>query len=143
MSPDFERSESDAIFDGLPFRTMISSEFAAKRVGVPLSNLASVTLFMVASSAAAKTSTGAPAMICCASVDDAAKLMVTFTSGCNFRKAALISVKAPCSEDAADTVRDPDSESVDPAVEEVVEDEPQAGANTSNIKNEMATRAFG
>lgn len=124
MSPGFEMSESDAIFDGLPFRTIISSEFVAKRVGASLSNFASETFVMFASSAEASTSIGAPSMICCARVDDAPKLTVTFTPRFAFSNAVFISVKAPCNEEAAETVSDPDTE-VSDAVDDVVE-EPHA-----------------
>jgi hypothetical protein len=49
-------------------------------------------------------------MICCARVDDAPKLMVTFTPRFAVSNAVLMSVKAPCSEEAAETVSDPDTE---------------------------------
>ena len=129
MSLGSEMSESDAIFDGLPFRTITSSEFVAKRVGASLSNFASEIFVMFASSAEANTSMGAPSMICCARVDDAPKLTVTFTPRFAFSNAVFMSVKAPCSEEAAETVSDPVTEASD-AGDDVVE-KPHAVALTA------------
>ena len=65
------RSATPVIPFGLPGATMIWSRFVAKTTGsVPL-RLAAVSLSMFAVSAEAKTSAGAPWVICCTSADDA------------------------------------------------------------------------
>ena len=63
---------------------------------------------MLAPSADANTSAGAPPWICCTSADDAAKLNVTVVPGFAFWKSAPILVNASVSDAAADTVIVPD-----------------------------------
>ncbi len=61
------RSLTDLTWLGLPASTMISPWLAAKSFGVLDSRLASVTVFMFDGAAEAKTSAGAPWVICVAS----------------------------------------------------------------------------
>ena len=62
---------------------------------------------MLAVSAEAKTSAGAPWVICCTSADEASKLKVTLASGLAAVKAAPISLNASVSDAAANTVMSP------------------------------------
>src|SRR5512134_1950307 len=62
---------------------------------------------MFASSADAKTSTGAPPWIWSTSADDPSKLNVTSVSGYLFSNCLPISVKASVNEAAAETVIEP------------------------------------
>ena len=62
---------------------------------------------MLAVSAEAKTSAGAPWVICCTSADEASNENVALASGLAFVKAAPMSVNAPVSDAAANTVMSP------------------------------------
>ena len=66
---------------GLPFGTAITSWFLANTAGVPVDSPASVTVFMVAGLAAAKTSAGAPEVIWVASPELPPNEKVTFCPG--------------------------------------------------------------
>ncbi len=67
----------------------------------------SVSLSMLAVSAEAKTSAGAPSMICCTSADEASKLNVALASGLASVKASPTAVNDSVSEAAANTVMSP------------------------------------
>ena len=60
---------------------MICNRFVAKTTGSVALPPASVSFVMLATSAEANTSAGAPSLICVTSSDDAAKLNVTVASG--------------------------------------------------------------
>ena len=66
------RSANAAMPLGLPGAVAICRTLVAKIFGVPAARPASVTVFMVASLAAAKTSAGAPLTICWARSDEPA-----------------------------------------------------------------------
>ena len=68
---------------------------------------ASVSLSMLAVSAEAKTSAGAPWVICCTSADEASKLKVALASGLASVKASPTAVNDSVSEAAANTVMSP------------------------------------
>ena len=67
----------------------------------------SVSLSMLAVSAEAKTSAGAPSTICCTSADEASKLKVALASGLASVKASPTAVNDSVSEAAANTVMSP------------------------------------
>ena len=96
------KSARPVILPGLPFGTAICSVFETKSTGAPAPP-ASVTVFMVAGLAAAKTSAGAPALIWVARVALDPKLKVTVLPEA-VRKSAPIWVNASVSEAAANTV---------------------------------------
>jgi hypothetical protein len=92
--------------------TAITSWFLTNTTGEPSPLPASVTVFMVGGLAAAKTSAGAPWLICVASAELLAKLKVTLEPGLAASKSLPIRVNDSVSEAAAKTVRLP----VTPAV---------------------------
>src|SRR4051812_36126323 len=81
LVPGRARSANPVMCLGLPFPTAITSWFLAKLTGVPAALPASVTVFMLAGAAEAKTSAGAPWLICVASAELPAKLNVTVAPG--------------------------------------------------------------
>ena len=86
---------------------MIVSTLVAKISGSLPFRPASTSFVMLFVSAEAKTSAGAPWMICCTSADDASKLSVTLASGLASVNASPASVKDSVSEAAANTVISP------------------------------------
>src|SRR5450631_4482027 len=91
---------------GLPGATAISSLFLAKITGVSTSP-AVTSLFMLAWSADANTSAGAPCWIWVTRVLDPAKLNVRLRPGSADAIAVLAALKAPVSDAAAKTLRLP------------------------------------
>ena len=94
---------------------------------------------MLAVSAEANTSAGAPSVICVTSADDASKLNVVVASGLAAVNALPISVKASVSEAAANTVISPATPegavvSVDPL------SSPHAAASIEAATTETASR---
>ena len=93
---------------GLPGGTAISSTFVAKSTGASASTSPpSVSLAMFFSSAEAKTSTGAPSVICVTRSEDPAKFSAMSTSGLAFSNSAASSVNVAVSDAAAKTVIEP------------------------------------
>src|SRR5437660_4266541 len=101
------RSATEAMCLGLPACTAISSLLCAKTAGVPDANPPVTTFCMLAWSAAAKMSAGAPCWICVTSVGLPAKLNVEAMPGYFRWRSAPILVNASVSEAAASTVRLP------------------------------------
>src|SRR5690349_12241996 len=99
------KSFRPVILPGLPFGTAISRVLLTKLVGVPLS----FTSPMFFGAAEAKTSAGAPSLICLASAELPAKLKVTFVPGCAASKSLPSWVNVPVSDAAANTVMVPDT----------------------------------
>src|SRR5215471_5394109 len=106
-TPRLARSANVFTFFGLQGLTTIVSRFDANTVGSAVTCPPVTSFCMLAPSAEANTSAGAPPWICCARVDDAAKLKVTVVPLLIFSKSLPIFVKASVSEAAADTVIDP------------------------------------
>src|SRR6185295_10548631 len=93
-------------FLGFPLATMMASLLWVNTLG-PVALPVSVTFFMLAWSAEANTSAGAPLLAWVASADEASKLKVTLLPGCFASKAAPSSLNDSLSEAAARTVRFP------------------------------------
>ena len=89
---------------GLPGTVAICRTFVAKIWGASAARPASVTVFIVASLAAAKTSAGAPLTICWARSDDPAKFALTSTPGWSASNCCSRLVNVSVSEAAASTV---------------------------------------
>src|SRR5690348_17434486 len=121
------RSANDAMPLGLPGAVAICRTFVAKIVGLTAARPASVTVFMVASLAAAKTSAGAPLTICWARSDDPAKLSFTSTPGWSASKCFSRLPKASVSDAAASTVTVPDSVAADGAADNAADGAGAAG----------------
>src|SRR5215471_9660385 len=109
------KSDSDEMCFGLPARTAISSSFCANKTGAPAANPPLTTFCMLATSAEAKTSAGAPCSICMTSIGLPAKLNLTSTPGYRAWTWSPIFVNAPVSDAAASTVRLPETSGVGPA----------------------------
>ena len=92
---------------GLPGATMIASKFVAKITGSLPLRPASVSLSMLAVSAEANTSAGAPSVICCTNAEEASKLNVAVASGFAAENASPTSVNDSVSDAAAKTVMSP------------------------------------
>src|SRR5256884_9869392 len=101
-----EKSARLFTFLGFPLATMMASLLWANTLG-PVALPASVTFFMLAWSAEANTSAGAPLLAWVASADEASKLKVTLLPGCLPSKAVPSSLNDSLSEAAARTVRLP------------------------------------
>src|SRR5829696_4000202 len=102
FSSGLAKSASPVTLPGLSGGTAIWSLLRTKTSGSAASP-ASVTVFMVAGLAAAKTSAGAPATICWARAELAPKLKVTVVPGFSVRKSSPIWLNAPVREAAAKT----------------------------------------
>ena len=101
---DRARSARAAIFFGFPGATAIASRLVANAAGAPSRRFASTTFCMFPSSAEAKTSAGAPFVICVASVDDEPKLNVKRTRVFVLAKPLPALVKASVKDEPAKTV---------------------------------------
>ena len=93
--------------NGLSGATMIVSRLVAKITGSLPLRAASVSLVMLAVSAEANTSAGAPSVICCTSAEEASKLNVAVASGLAAVNASPTSVNDSVSDAAANTVMSP------------------------------------
>ena len=93
--------------NGLSGATMIVSRLVAKITGSLPLRPASVSLVMLAVSAEANTSAGAPSVICCTSAEEASKLNVAVASGLAAVNASPTSVNDSVSDAAANTVMSP------------------------------------
>src|SRR3954452_20390061 len=100
----FERSAIDLTFCGLPGFTTMVRRFEANTVGSAVTSPPVTNFCMLAPSADAETSAGAPPWICVASVPDDPKLNLTVVPGFRVWKSAPIFVNASVSDAAADTV---------------------------------------
>ena len=89
---------------GLSVGTMIASLFLAKSARPVTPGPSSWTASIQVGLAEAKTSTGAPSLICVARPSDGPKLKVTVAPGSRSSNASPMSVNASVSEEAADTV---------------------------------------
>ena len=98
------RSAKEAMPFGLPGAVAICRTFEAKTFGGSAASPASVTVFMVASLAAANTSAGAPLTICWARSDEPAKFSLTSTPGWSVSNCFSRFVNVAVSEAAARTV---------------------------------------
>src|SRR6478752_2728396 len=81
FTPGFARSAKALIDAGLDGGTAISRTFVAKLTGAPSTSFASVSLVMFLVSADAKTSAGAPWVICVARSEEPAKFSVIVVPG--------------------------------------------------------------
>src|SRR3954452_8115620 len=104
LVPGFARSWNEVTLAGLSGGTAISSVLEAKFAGSPSMALADAALSMLAVSAEANTSAGAPCWICATRSEDPPKLSFTVTPLCSLSKALPMSVNVPVSDAAAKTV---------------------------------------
>ena len=107
MFAGLARSASVAMPFGLPLPTMISKRLRATITGSPAFSFASVSFFMLLSSAEMNTSAGAPLVIWVTRSLEPAKLNVTFAFGFAAVNASPISLNASVSDDAANTTTAP------------------------------------
>jgi hypothetical protein len=113
--------------------------------GVPTPSPASVTVFIVFGLAEAKTSAGAPEVICCARAELPAYEKVTFVPGLAASKSLPIWVKDSVSEAAASTVivpLTPAAEPVPPEGEPLSSELPHAAVLTSTPASVTAARSL-
>src|SRR6478752_1399651 len=120
FTPGLARSAKELIDAGLDGGTAISRTFVAKLAGAPSISSASVSLVMFLVSAEAKTSAGAPWVICVARSEDPAKFSVILVPGFLASKSLAILVKVAFSEAAAKTVAAPESFGVSLALAEAL-----------------------
>ena len=138
--PGLARSASVWMFFGLPFSVTITSLFFAKFTGAPALRFAVTTLFMLAWSADANASAGAPCSICVSSSDDAPKLKSSLVPGFAVSNSLPRPVNALVSDDAANTVALPLSfEPVDVGVDDDLADEPHAATSSANDATTMVS----
>src|SRR5690349_5499464 len=134
---------------GSPFATMMASWLVANTTGALPLRPALVSLSMLAVSAEAKTSAGAPWLICCTSADDASKLNVALAFGYLWPKAVPTSLNESVSDAAAKTVMSPVTAAVGATVA-VAADElplplslPQAAAASPSMASRTTRRRDG
>src|SRR5216683_3350105 len=112
LTDDLARSVTDVTLAGLDGGTATSITFLAKSDGLDASPAVTICcMFFVL--AEANRSAGAPAMIWVAKVELAPKLNVTLTPGWAASNCVPSFVKDPVSDDAANTVIDPDNADAD------------------------------
>jgi hypothetical protein len=117
---------------------MTCSRLVAKTTGsVPL-RVAAVSLFMFVVSAEAKTSAGAPWVICCTRAEDASKLNVALASGLAAVNASPTALNESVSDAAAKTVMSPETVGVLVAAAAVVAAAVVAAAAVSEAAAEAA-----
>ena len=117
-------ASSPVIPAGLPGGVMSVSTLVANGTGSPATSPASTARFMVATSAAANTSAGAPPAIWSTRPLDPPKLSRIDTPGSDLSTCSAISVNAPLNEAAANTVRSPPSSSSPPDAHPASRDRP-------------------
>ena len=105
FSPSSARSWNDSTPAGLPGGTTISRVFEAKVCGSEPCRSSAVSFSMLASSADAKTSAGAPSWIWATRSEEPAKLNSTFTPSWVDSNSSPICSNAAVRDEAAYTVR--------------------------------------
>src|SRR6476661_8687141 len=108
FTPGLARSEKELIDAGLDGGTAISRTFVAKLLAVPSMSFASESLVIFFVSAEAKTSAGAPWLICVTRSEDPAKFSVILVPGFFASKSLASLVKVALREAAAKTVMVPE-----------------------------------
>ena len=107
LTPDRARSLKPVMRAGFPGGTTMVSVFVAKLPGSPATRSSPLSLSMFRVSAEAKTSAGAPWVICVTRSAEPAKLRVTSVPGLAASNFPAMSVKAVLSDAAAKTVTVP------------------------------------